>query len=178
MRRSRGGIAHRQTRRARLRERASASVAVALAAVVFGLSACSASTPLDRLLADRGAEPGPCWGPTFGRVIDVAQFECWRVVGVDDIEVLTDAVAVAVNGGTAPDPDRSYCFTGLPAAPDAVVACSVEFGADETWFAVVLERDLYSAQWDALDAAGDFPPGTPVTIVVARSKVSLTPEDG
>ncbi len=150
------------------------SVAVALAAIVFGLSGCSASTPLDRLLADRSAEPGPCLGPTFGRAINVAQFECWRVAGVDDIEAFTHEIAVAVNGGAAPDPDRSKCVSW---APDTVVTCAIDLYANGSWFTVEVVRDLYSVERDALETTGDFPPGTPVTIVIARSTTSFPPED-
>lgn len=150
--------------------------ALGLSAVLVGLSGCSGQTALDSLLAEYNAEPGACVGPTFDAAIEDAEFECWRVVGVDDVEAFTEELVVAVNGGTTPDPDRSFCFFGLPVAPEAVVSCTVEFGSDDQWFAVEVERDLYSTEWESLEATGDFPADTVSTVVIARSTSTLSPE--
>ncbi len=167
-------MAHRRGGRTRARGRSFVRVVLVMSAVALGLSACAASTPLDHLLAENGAETGPCLGPVFGPAINVADFECWRVTGVDDIEAFTHEVAAAVNGGVAPDPDRSKCISW---GGDAYVSCAIDLYTDDSWFTVEVVRDLYSTERDALAATGHFPPGSPVTIVIARSTTSYPPSE-
>ena len=140
MGRSTGGVASPRCVGSPRRARASSAVALGACLATLGLTGCSPSTPLERLLGDNDAERAACYGPTFHVDIDVAAFECWRVVGSDDLEAFANEIAVALNGGNPPKPDRSFCFTRLPAAPEAVVACTIEFGTGETWFAVEVER--------------------------------------
>jgi len=157
------------------RGRISSSVAaIGFSALALALSACSGPTALDSFLAQYNAEPGPCVGTLFDRVIDDADFECWRVAGIDDLEAFTQDVATAVNGGTSPTPDRSFCLA--PFLFTAEADCAIEWGSGDSWLAVDVVRDLYSAEWDSLEITGEFPAENISTIVVARSTVSLTPE--
>ncbi len=150
--------------------------AIGLSIILSGISGCSGPTAVDSFLEEYDAEPGACVGATFNRIIEDAEFECWRVVGIDDIRGFTEDLAVAVNDGTAPNPDRSFCMDVGILAPDAIGGCTVEWGLDDRWFAVAVERDLYSTELEALETTGEFPNDTVSTVVIARATSTLSPE--
>jgi hypothetical protein len=173
MRGHRGNVTRRQL------SSMSGQVLLLSSVAALGSAGCSEPTALDSFLARSDAEPSACVGWLFDRVIDEdeAESECWRVVGIDDLEAFAAELAVAVNDGAVPtDPDRSFCTNPGIVALEAVWGCQIEWGSNDQWFAVSVERDLYSTEWESLEATGEFPAETVSTIVVARSTVSLSPE--
>jgi hypothetical protein len=178
--RSNGGEMNRDRRDAcgRYRRASTAFAVFGFSALAFALSACSSPTALDSYLAKSDAEPAACVGSLFDGAIDVAEFECWRVGGINDLEGFTWDLVVAVNGGVPPTPDRSFCINPILAAPEAYTDCFIEWGSADQWFAVNVTRDIYSAEWDSLDSTGEFPAENVATIVIARSAESLSPGGG